>query len=607
MARVWHLLTGNREPQDGWPASMRGWREWVEGAATLDNRTLAHRMYELAGVLNRRRMAPAKRLRVLELVRPCVWRTFDYLGGRIQSQPLPLPPRARAAYNLATGLIQEFTYAYERALNEEGGRLNRRQFALACERTLALYGERMLRSAQNYTDLESGFWQGANAVYCIAERVGVAARPVEAAAMRGRAGARQSPVAMYKRLLLFALAGTQGFRRGEAARLYCALESWHDRASLGPVDPDEASSLPRFAVDVESGGGPHLLAAGDTAPSVRVLEVNDLVLEVEQLRSERGPQNNPVPAADELSPLALARLIDSWRPGNYKRSQRARRGSEVDVELTLAVIHSRISVESRPPAQPDSETAGSESSAEQFAAPEEWTIEGLGGPGEEASQRNGARGGGLHWQEIPHGRNRSAGYEEARALEEGSPRPGEYACEPRWLLEDVSRSGFRLVWDGAGSCRACVGEPVALRIGRDAQGQSRWCVGLTRRMRFLDERRFEIGVELLARKALAVGVRAGQRHGGSARRAPAESSTPGLLLPADRKRGTTTALLLPANVHSGGEVLELDLRDRTMRVTLGRLHEDTGAISRYELAPAPEQARRAAGARSSQQWFASRA
>ncbi|WP_070989461.1 hypothetical protein [Halofilum ochraceum] len=585
MALDWLRVGRTRSSASGFPDTPRALRRWLDAAERQEHRTLSQRLLEAARALNGMDLAPRERLRMLELMRPTARKGLDYLGGRIHAQALPLQVAARVAFDLDLELLDELTRGYEDALTREPAGLRRRTAALAAERALTLLGEQMLRVAQTYGTLDDGFHERVNRVYRRAEAADAAGHAVENDQLRFAARQRQSPETMFKRILLFDLAGVQGFRRGEARRLYRALEGWADLARLHGVDSDVDNSLPRFAVDTDSGEPPRLLEEAGSGPGVRILEVDDLVHHVEQQRIDRGPEDNPVPAENELGATALARLVDNWRPGNYQRSARTRRGVEVDAEATLNVIHARIAMELEPEeAEPDpvAETAG-------------WSLEPIGeGSSGDAARLDGVRPG-INWNEVSRGRDLSPSYVAAREEEARLVRSEAQNLAPRWLLADVSASGFRLIWDGSGSCRAAVGELVALKLTNRPDQRGRWCVGVVRRMRFLDERRFEIGVEALSRTTLPARVRAEPANRNVTRFRDSESSAPAVVLPADRARGLPTTVVVPAHMFREGQIIELDLHDRMLRLVLNNLREETGAFSRYTVTPAPERGRHAAG------------
>jgi len=62
-----------------------------------------------------------------------------------------------------------------------------------------------------------------------------------------------------------------------------------------------------------------------------------------------------------------------------------------------------------------------------------------------------------------------------------------------------------------------------------------------------------------------------------------EPSAPALLLRSERTRGLPGTLLVPAHMFREGEVLEMDVRNRVVRIALGTLREDTGLVSLHEL------------------------
>lgn len=588
MALDWLRVGSAGSSTGGIPDTPRALRRWLDAAERLERRTLSHRLLEATRTLNDLDLAPRMRVRLLELVRPIARKGLDYLGGRMQAQPLPLRAAARVAYDLDLELLDELTRGYEDALFREPIGRRRRTAALAAERALALQGEHMLRVAQTYNRLDDGFRSRVHAIYRRAEAADAARYPVADEELRFAARRRQTPETVFKRVLLFDLAGVQGFRRGEARRLYRALEEWAGLARLSGLDTDMDNALPRFAVDLDSGEPPRLLEEAGRGPGVRVLEVDDLVHHVERQRIDRSPADNPVPAENELGVTALAHLVDNWRPGNHQRSARTRRGIEVDAETTLNVIHTRITMEVEP--------EGAEPEPDPVAATADWSLEPIGEDesGYGGRSDDGVRPG-INWNEVSHGRDLSVSYVAAREEEARLVRAEAQNAVPRWLLADVSASGFRLIWDGEGSCRAAVGELVALKLTSGNGQRSRWCVGVVRRMRFLDERRFEIGVEALSRTTIPARVRAEPANPNVTRFRDSEPSAPAVVLPADRARGLPTTVVVPAHMFREGQVVELDLHDRMLRLMLNGLREETGAFSQYGVTPAPERGRHAAG------------
>jgi hypothetical protein len=560
------------------PRTRRALRRCLADLAQRDYRVQAEWLRDYLHDLNEHNPGPRRHARLLETLRPQARAALGPLHKRIQAASLPLEARARTAFELEQALLAACACGYERvAAGLVGSRLPWRQAAArATQRALGLHGERLLASAQTYRALPEGFWGGVHALYARAETAGCADRRVADSGLHLSAKGEQTPTTAYKRLLLFTLAGTQGFARGDAARLYRALEVWAPDATL-TREPDPDSAHPCFAVDLDSDAPPRRYTGAADA-KIRILGVDDLVHRVEGLRIGRAPTTGVLAAEDELGADALGRLIEGWRPTTYPRSPRQPRGTRVDVAITLNVLHTRIDLEPHPaqditPGEP----------------PPEWTLEPVTdeGPG---ARREGVRPG-VNWNPEPHAG--PAGYQSARAAEAQAVRRGRDDHPLQWLLQDVSANGFCLRWDGRGSCRVGVGELAGLRLCRNNAERGRWCVGVIRRMQFLDDRRFEIGIHVLSRKPLAARVHAAPT--GRGRRRPDETpGEPALVLP--RSQGQEQfEILLPAHTFDEGARIRLTMHEGAFRVRLGAIREGSGAFARFALASEERETRTAAG------------
>lgn len=580
-----------REPprRGGFPVRRRGLSAWLSELAHLDRRERSRRLHEGVHTLNRLEIPPRRRLILMEELRPAIREVLDYLTSRIQSQALPLPDRARRIHELNIELLRECALGYTIVLVAEGPRGRRRRIASAAERALALYGEWMLRSAQIYSRVPDAFWAAVNGIYDVAERAGVAYREVEDGELPQRDSRRtaQSPIAIFRRILLFALAGTQGLRRGEAERIYGMLAEWARDAHLG-IDDGAVSGGTCFAIDLETARGPSPLGAWTVTADarIRVLEVDTVVEHVEALYRQSPPDDSPIGDRNRVGSAALRRLIDSWRPATHERSERAQRGEEVDAEVTLSVIVARLWAEFAPEASRKRrrhrlDTPGAALTLQTIERPED--------RGSQSAE--GAAG--ASWDEVEIGQDRSVGYAAARRVEARLDREGTRPEHPRWLLKDVSATGWRLWWASDGSSRATVGELAALRLSSDEGSGHRWSIGVIRRMQFLDDERFEIGVHALSRRVTPARVRHEPANPNRKRDRRKEPGEPALMLPASRTLDAPATLLVPAHMFRKGAILEVDLPERMLRVRLNAIRENTGSFSQYELATAPSRGRSA--------------
>ena len=569
----------------------RGISRWLRELEGVDRRERSRRLVDGIKHINRLDIPARRRLAIMEELRPVTREMLDYLASRVHSQSLPLPEQARTVYDRNIELLCESALGYVIVVRTEGAGGRRKSIALAAERALARNGEWMLRAAQIYTGIPLAFWHTIHTVYATAEKADVATRRVDAPEA-ANSRARQSPASIYKRILLFALAETEGMRRGEAERIYRGLGEWAELAELGTED--EVSMPTRFAVDLESPRPPmppeQMTLSGDSR--LRILGVDGVVERIVELERAAPPEDAPPTDSSQLRASTLRRLIDSWHPFSHDRSERSYRGEEVDAEVSLPVIQARLGKEYEPKDQ--SEDQGESRRARLSGAA--LTLQTIDSNEIEAAPASAPADD--RWREIGRGQRRSAAYDAARRMEARLDQEGALPEHPRWLLADVSASGYRLIWDTRGGSRAAVGELVALRLaddeGADDTGVGRWEVGVIRRMRFIDDSRFEIGAHTLSDHPLPGRVRREPENPNRKRDRSKEPSEPVIVLRGREDEAVAPIVITPAHMFRSGEVLELELPDRYVRIRLGTIQENTGAIGAYEIRSAPPRGRRAA-------------
>lgn len=565
------LPARERPSRGGFPTSPRRVRAWLQGLGTQEPQGAARQLHDGLHALNRLDLRPRRRLRLLELVRPSARELLDRLAARVRAAPLPLPERARAVFELELVLLHELALAYCIALADHTARRRggRRRAALAAERALAARGEIMLRSAEVYVPLGDAFWEITNAIHARTEAARAEAVRVDDGELVGGGHRRQSPAEMYQRLLLFALAQPQSLRRGEAARVYGALEGWVTRIRFGHRVPEDEQGRHDtvFGIDLARGAPPvpwKLLRERD-AESVRALDLRRLVATIEALHGRAEAEGGA--GAEDIDPATLARLADEWGQRRLRRSRRVPQEEQatIEVEVGLPAIRARLADGERP------------------ARETPW-----GGSGARAALQTIERD---RRHDLPA---TGTGYPHARAAGERGEAPRAAPGTSDWRLEDVSPTGFRLHWQGTGSSRVGVGELVALRMAGADAAAAKWRVGVVRWMQFLDGEHFDIGVHGLSKNAAAAEARRepADRHR-RRRRDAGERAEPALLLPGARAVGRPVTVLLAAQVFRRDEVLELDLRGRTLRIQLGARREGTGSFEQFEMVPAPTRGRSA--------------
>lgn len=578
-------LPQREPPERGEPfTGARGIRGWLQEIEQLSDRDATVRFIEGLQRFNRLELAHKRRFKGLEQLRPSARHFIGRIVQRINTQKLPLDDLSYRNFHALLTLLRELALGYDIVADAiaRQRRPSRRGLARAVERALACRGETMMRCAPVHAPLPQVFWHDAHVLYRLSEAHGCAKRRVANDELVVAPRKRQSPLDIYRRLLLFGVTPTEGLRRGQAERLYHRLEDWCRLAELSPrVPKGERRTL--FHVDLAAPDTPQPGAPqADPTESTRVLDASAVLAAAERLLPD-APSQNAVLGPDQVDGAALQRLIDSWSGRAERRGERAARSEPADVEASLRRIRERLIADAAPAedetAQPRREPTGSASSLALQ------TIERPGQVWQGGGQRRDLPG---TWGEG----------EQSRAT---PAKPSRKTPEQarNWALVDASAGGFRLRWEGGSSSPAAVGELLALRQQLPTKGaeggtpRECWTLGVIRRIKMVDDRRFDAGVETLGRHPTPATVRHEPANPHRKRDRKSEPSEPALVLPPMRSRDVPPTVLVPAQMFREGDVLELDLRERMLRVRLGPARESSSAFSRFELTAAPTRGRRA--------------
>lgn len=576
-------------------ASLRGARRWLEELEGGSDRETVARFIEGLKHVNRLDLRPDHRLKVAELLRPTARRLMERFDQRISTQRLPLDDASRRNFQALLMLLREQALAYDTVVDALAGarRPPRSKLALVIERALGCRGETMLRCAQVHAPLPQVFWRDSHLLYRLAESCGCAKRRVRNDELIVAPRRRQSPLDMYKRLLLFGIAPTDGLRRGQAERLYRRLETWSRLVALS--DTGSTGGAARlFHVDLAAAEHPQpgLPPGGDSA-GTRILDITAVLTEA-QRQLPAAPSENAVPGPAEVDASALGRLIESWSGRVERREERAARSEPADVETSLKRIRERLLDDTALP-----ETGTTYDRSRPLGSVSSLALQTIERPDHEwqgERKQTSARA-----RDLPG----TWGAREEKQAVAAAPSRATPENRRNWALVDTSEGGFRLRWEGGTSSPAAVGELVALhqelpatedsREGEDAPLRERWSLGVIRRIHMIDDSRFDAGVEILGRHPATAVVRREPANPHRKRDRKSEPVEPALVLPAVRSREIPATVLVPAHLFREGEVLELDVHDRMLRVRLGPARESSSAFTRFELTAAPARGRSAAG------------
>lgn len=500
--------------------------------------------------VNQLNVPPMLRLRFLEAVSPRVEDTVESLRRHYLAKEFPLPERSRKIAELAETLLRETAVGYHAAVSQlTAARWRReRRLAFAVQRTMHMLAKLLVESYSLYAPAPGGLWQNLHRLYELAERHGVAHRPVPV--RRLAYGGRCSVTDTYKRILLLAAAGPYRMRHSEAGDVYGMLGRWARHCRLIPM-PAAGAPESAFAVDLRTDDPPrYQRTVGAIGGPIRLLDVSALAGLADQGRRpwwHVWHRSRPIPNPDVVRRLVLALGVLPTR-------QSARLPAKAHIQLVAGLSQIYRSLI----AQQGDDAVELGVDAPRFTARDPQPdplrsddVWDLIYPSADLLQR------------VPP------------AAEHGDPE-SRHVRPPRtqsWRLLNISAGGYCLLSDPQQTARLQVGELLALRETDDRDGNRQ--VGVVRWMRQQKDG-LHIGVQVLGAEPIPALIRSEQEDGsyGSPERS--------LLLPQDKASGRAATLLVSPQQWAPACGALLKAPDGEREIVLTRLMEASSGFAQFE-------------------------
>ena len=533
----------------------RALREWVDALPMANFSVAVQRMLDALQALSGQRVDGLQRLAALEALRGPALLLVAATDKQIVGACFPLPTQKAELGEIAARFQQTLALGYRRALADICGPrgavpfLRGKQVTLAAVRALQHEGEHLARSYLVYRTPPAGAWQALHDVHRFIVSLRLDDREVDESAGAESVSARS----VYVRALLTALSNPYRHSQREQVEMAAFMHVLAPHARLREGNGDAHDIL----VDTHADAGPGYLPEEREygMRGVLALHVNPLLAFVED-QLARAPRGAPTVQFRMRGGAALNMGVDLVQRFVAGLSARAERGHArlgggytLDTVLGLHDLHFVLA----------------------------------GGEDFESFMRR-VRGEAISLSET----------DRAATWRIGASDPARVSRLPARVL-DQGLGGYRLLWergDGAVNARVRVAELVGLALpDPDADARPDWMIGVIRWIRIDDEGRVDAGVELLARRALPVGVRALDADGAQSR-----APTRGVLLAALDVDGDIdyNALLAPTEIDRMVGALELtvpaDLNGpprpaHTEKAADLRLRETTGIYQHFALAP----------------------
>src|SRR5258708_1285169 len=401
-----------------------GCAKWLKALPLINVGPSHVRLLGQLDELNAYAVAPAERLKILELLREPVSFVQKEHSKKFASRPAPLAKPEREILGNVHTLWDALSYGYQHCLKAVAGGASGLSAALIGERVLWCTGQKMVAYYQAYQDVREREWKLLHGVYALVEEKGVAGDEVAHPAHKGRS----TPCTeTYAQVLLIELANPGKLTPRQIELISLWLERWTPKVSIGRAPAAAGDGVAQLVVDLSAAAGAsRRTAEGD---ATRVIDIHELGSSV---RRRIGLlRKGETPAALGLGEDVSAPLAESL----------------------LTMLYRRWCEDKQSRAHPRRSASGTAQTCSGMASVH-YFVTGRAFP---------TSGGSRQISQVQHEQIATLG--RVATLHEGDPGPPPDFAVETWQINDESASGLRLARaDPAASSRLMLGQLLGIPL-----------------------------------------------------------------------------------------------------------------------------------------------
>jgi cyclic-di-GMP-binding protein len=245
--------------------------KWLQTVPLINVGPAHERLLGQLEELNSYQVAPAERLKILELLREPVGFVQKEHSKRFASRPAPLAPPERETLKKVYALWDAFSTGYQHCLQAVADRAAGLSPALIGQRVLWCTGQKIVASYHAYQDVGEREWGLLHHVYALVEERG---RTKEEVAHPDHKGKETTCTETYVQVLLLDLANPGKLTPRQIDLILNWLDRWTRKVSVVRTPSEAIEGVPPLLVDLSAAGGASRRPAeGD---SVRALDIQEL-------------------------------------------------------------------------------------------------------------------------------------------------------------------------------------------------------------------------------------------------------------------------------------------------------------------------------------------
>ena len=248
-----------------------GCTKWLQSVPLINVGPAQIRLLGQLEELNAYKLAPAERLKILELMREPVSFVQKEQSKKFSSRPAPLAPPEREVLKNVHALWDAFSGGYRHCLQAVAERAGGLSAPLVGQRVLWCAGQKMIACYQVYQNVAEREWQLLHRVFALVEERGKAREEVSHPEHKGK---ETTCTETYAHVLLLDLANPGKLTPRQIELISMWLGRWTRKVTVGRAAAEAGEGVVPLLVDLSSAGGAsHRPAEGD---SIRALDISEL-------------------------------------------------------------------------------------------------------------------------------------------------------------------------------------------------------------------------------------------------------------------------------------------------------------------------------------------
>lgn len=562
-------LTATREEIIQSPNALRALKTWQNTLPLINMGETTKQVYQTLRILNRQPIAAKDRFELMEQLRSTASLVLDHLNKYLYGLSFPLSGKSKQISNLCHALLLELSIGYKHITQDRNAhkkKPSQRILATATHRAMRYIAESMLLSAIIYQRAPPSSWHDLHRLLDFAAKQHLDQLPIDDSRYKTVSSSTIEDV--YKQACLLAMAHPLRLRSGEAQRLSSFFETGCHLVEMKKALTPDMNGRTHVA-SLKSSESPAFIPLADitTFSNLRGFDLTRLISILnDKVNSEEGEKNPSLGKTNtvRLEPQLIQRLVHTWTTEEKRRFSRVSTHRSIVATIGLKKIIRAINSDIHRELGKDELFPAIAATDQNHQSSSFGTI----GHAERSSPEGGAQLNGLN---SPYDHDLLMG-------ELGYGSPPKPRKPPKswqdWLVLNTGAGGYGLRWDQDSACHAQVGELVALR--EKEYNIYHWRIGIIRWMKTPKEGGLELGVQLVAPRAVVVSVETIQNRNHS-EILPIEA----LMLPGMKTIQQLPSLLVPSQFSSVGDVIEINMLGKKLNIELNKYGEHTSFYSQF--------------------------